>query len=101
MTEQTTVPLSTAITRGDTKVTSVAVSKPTVGALRGQKLTNVLQMDVNAMLSILPRCTQPALLPDEVANLDPVDFLSLAGAVVGFFMSPADRAAAEAELRLN
>lgn len=101
MSDRTTVTLVTPITRGEEKVASVTVSKPTVGALRGQKLMSVMQMDVNAMIAILPRCTQPSLLPDEVANLDPADFLSLAGTVIGFFMSPADRAAAEAELRLN
>jgi Phage tail assembly chaperone proteins, E, or 41 or 14 len=69
-------------------VTSLSLRKPDVGALRGLKLTDVLQMDVNAMIKLLPRITEPALMPDEIIALDPADFMSLAGQVVGFFMTP-------------
>lgn len=89
------------IKRGEEEITDVALHKPAVGALRGLKLTNVLQMDVNALSVLLPRITQPSLLPDEVAGLDPADFMSLAGTVVGFFMTPEAKAEAEADLRLN
>jgi hypothetical protein len=50
-------------------------------------------MDVRAMERLLPRITQPALLGEDVAGLDPADFLALAGAVVGFFAT-ADQMAA-------
>jgi hypothetical protein len=85
---------------GTDPIKAVEVRRPTVGELRGLKLTDVLQMDVRAMERLLPRITQPALLPVDVAALDPADFLSLAGTVVGFFTTPEQRAALEAE-RLN
>ncbi|WP_413874171.1 phage tail assembly protein [Albidovulum sp.] len=92
----TTVTLSAPLDRkGGPMITSVGLRKPDVGALRGMKLTDVLQMDVNAMIRLLPRITTPALLPDEVAALDPADFLSIAGTVVGFFMTAEQLAAAE------
>lgn len=91
-----TVTLSIPVTRGDTKIATVTLRKPEVGALRGLKLTDVLQMDVSALERLLPRITDPALLPAEVAALDPADFLSLAGAVVGFFMGPEQQAALRA-----
>ena len=63
------------------------------GELRGLKLTDVLQMDVTAMITLLPRITSPAILPDEAASLDPVDLMALSAKVVGFFMSPQEREA--------
>jgi hypothetical protein len=88
------VTLVTPVKReGTDPVAAVEVRKPSVGDLRGLKLTDVLQMDVRAMERLLPRITQPALLPLDVAALDPADFLSLAGTVVGFFATPDQMAA--------
>lgn len=96
------VKLVSPITRtGADPIAAVTVVKPTTSALRGTKLTDVLQMDVTAMTKLLPRVTQPALLPDEVAALDPADLLSLSAQVVGFFMTPEQVAQAEADLKLN
>jgi hypothetical protein len=90
----TKITLQTPVPRkGRDHLAEVTVAKPTVGALRGLKLTDVLQMDVRAMERLLPRITQPALLAEDVAGLDPADFLALAGAVVGFFAT-ADQMAA-------
>lgn len=90
----TKVKLTAPVSRkGADPVAEVTVAKPTVGTLRGLKLTDVLQMDVKTMERLLPRITQPALLAEDVAGLDPADFLALAGAVVGFFAS-ADQMAA-------
>lgn len=93
--------LVSPVKRASGDVTTVGVRKPDVGALRGLKLTDVLQMDVNAISRLLPRITEPSLLPDEVAELDPADFLSLAAEVVGFFVTAEMKAEAEAELRLQ
>lgn len=89
----TTVTLFTAIKRGDETIATVAIREPKAGELRGAKLTDVLQMDVGAMLTILPRVTEPALMPAEIAGMGPADFLQLTGALVGFFAPPSERAA--------
>lgn len=89
------------IKRGETVISEVALRMPDTGALRGLKLTNVLQMDVNTMQVLLPRITEPALLPDEVAGLGPADLLVLSGEVVSFFMNPADLRVAEEVVKLN
>ncbi len=75
------------IRRGDTEITSVGLRQPDTGALRGLKLTDVLQMDVNAMCRLLPRISEPALMPDEVAALPPADLLMLSSEVVSFFVT--------------
>lgn len=86
--------------KGET-ITSVTVIEPSAGALRGIKLTQLLQMDVTTLGQLLPRITQPALLPDEVAVLKPVDLMKLANEVVLFFVDPDDLAMAEAQAPLN
>lgn len=86
------ITLQQPIPRGTTDViSSIELRKPTAGELRGLKLTDVLQMDVSAMMILLPRISSPAITPDEAAGLDVADLMSLAGVVVGFFMTQADR----------
>jgi hypothetical protein len=92
--------LTTPIKRGDTEIKTVTLRKPDVGSLRGTKMTDVVQMDVNAMLLVLPRVTEPALLPAEVAALDPADFLNLSSYLISFFMSAEERAQMASDLNL-
>lgn len=92
----TSTTLITPIPRkGQDDVKSVSLRKPTAGELRGAKLTDLLQMDVNALIKVLPRVTEPALLDMEVAGLDPADLLSLGGQLVGFFVTPDQQAQIE------
>jgi hypothetical protein len=98
----TKVSLLTAIKReGEPAITVVTLMKPNVGMLRGMALTDVLRMDVGTLQRLLPRITNPPLMPDEVAALDMADFLSLAGGVVSFFVGPDQRAQLEADARMN
>lgn len=93
------ITLITPVKRTDGEdITAVTLSIPNVGVLRGTKLTDVLQMDVTAMMTILPRVTVPPLDPAEVGRLSPADFLSLAGALVGFFVTPEQRAQMELQV---
>lgn len=77
--------LSAPLKNGDKEIHEVEVTKPSVGALRGLKMTDVLQMDVTALMTLLPRVTRPALTPDQVAALDPADFTDLSGKLLLFF----------------
>lgn len=53
-------------------------------ALRGLSLVEVLQMNVTALQTLLPRVTEPPLLKNEVANMDPADLVALGTEVVAF-----------------
>jgi hypothetical protein len=89
MTEKTTekaVELDTPILRGKTEITSVTVRKPQSGALRGTRLQALMDMDVNAMMVVLPRVTTPALTAQEIAEMDPADLVSLSVEVVTFLL---------------
>jgi len=85
-----TVQLSKPVTRGETEITSVTLREPRAGELRGLKLTDIVQLDVTALITLVPRISDPALTPDEVAGLSPRDFTQLGGAVVGFFAPAGD-----------
>lgn len=78
------ITLSTALLRGDKQITDITVNKPTVPALKGLKMFDVLQMDVDALQVLLPRVTSPVLHKADFATMEVSDFTELAAAAVGF-----------------
>lgn len=80
------ITLETPIKRGETEITEIEVLEPTAGQLAGVSLADLLQLDVSALLVVLPRLTQPTLTPHEAANLSPADLLSLGSQVTGFLL---------------
>jgi hypothetical protein len=87
------ITLDTPIRRGETEITEVAIRKPGAGELRGVTLTDLLQMDVSALIRVLPRITSPTLTEAEVAALDPADLTQMGSAVAGFLLPRAALAA--------
>ena len=89
---QTTVcELETGFQRGDETITKVTLRKPKAGELRGLNLQDLFQADVSAVLTLLPRISDPIMTPQECADLDPIDLMELGGAIKGFFMNKAMR----------
>lgn len=86
-TESKTITLETPLTRGENKITSIVLLKPTVGALRGISMRSILDMDVNAIATALPRISEPPLIAAEVDRMDPADLLQ-AGMVLASFFVP-------------
>jgi hypothetical protein len=84
--------------KGQEPVTYLEVLKPNTGQLRGVKLIDIMQMDVSAIITILPRVTVPPLDPAEIAHLDPADLMQLGAAIVSFFGKRADREAVQESL---
>jgi hypothetical protein len=85
------VQLEQPIVRGEQTISEICIRKPGAGELRGLKLTDLLQMDVTALTTVLPRVTSPTLTSADVSAMDPVDLLALGGEVVGFFLSKSER----------
>lgn len=81
-----TVVLDFPVMRGTETIKSVTLRKPNAGALRGIKLTELLQMDVSSLQLLLPRVTTPTLLRHEVEALDPADLTALGTELVSFFV---------------
>lgn len=84
------VVLEYPIKRGETEIKDVELIKPTAGSLRGVRLADLCQSDVDSMLAVLPRITSPSLTKAECNNLDPADLISLSGKVIGFLQSKSD-----------
>lgn len=92
------ITLQSPVQRKDETIDQIHLRRPAAGELRGLSLAQLMQMNVDAILKLVPRITAPALLEHEVAALDPVDFSAIAQEVVGFFFSEAQKAEIEAEM---
>ena len=86
------VTLTTSVDIDGEKHSTISVRKPKSGELRGLKLVDLMQMDVSALLVVLPRITQPPLSPQQVSDLDLRDMTKFGTKIIGFFgdMSAAD-----------
>ena len=78
------ITLTNPLVRGENKITEITVNKPTVPALKGLKMFDVLQMDVDALQVLLPRVTSPVLHKADFATMEVADFTELTTAAVGF-----------------
>ena len=81
-----TVQLDTPIMRGKTQITEIVLRKPQSGALRGTRLQAIMDMDVSAMMTVIPRISTPTLTAQEMAELDPADLTAMAVEVVTFLL---------------
>ena len=77
------VVLDTPIQRGETLITSVEINRPNAGTLRGVRLAELANSDVDALITVLPRMTIPALTQAECVRLELPDLVALAGKVIG------------------
>lgn len=86
-----TITLNTPLPR-DTPVTTLTLRKPNGGDLRGFSLQALMQSDINAIIGVVPRICEPFIAEHEVASLEADDLAEIGGALLGFFMTPAQKA---------
>lgn len=84
--DDNTVILDTPIRRGTTTIDSITLRKPNSGELRGVSLSELLQMDVNSLVKVVPRISSPTLTSVEVTSMDPADLFALGTKVSGFLL---------------
>lgn len=82
---ETTVTLGTPIAYGDKTLSEIRLRRPKGGDLRGIKLSRLEEVDVDTILTLVPRIAITPVSPAQLAELDPADLVELAAAVVGFF----------------
>lgn len=89
MSEQTTktIKLDQPIKRGEQEITEITLRKPTAGELRGVPLLQLMQIDVAALATVLPRITNPTLTVQDVNAMDSADLMQ-AGLEVCSFLVP-------------
>ncbi|WP_034458936.1 phage tail assembly protein [Buttiauxella noackiae] len=83
---ESTVTLDTPVIRGNTTLAEITVRKPHSGALRGIRLQALIEMDVDSIMTVLPRVTTPALSKTELMLMEPSNLLQLAMALVTFLL---------------
>lgn len=93
LTTEKVITLDTPLKRGDVTLTAITLRKPTSGSLRGTRLQALMEMDVNALMVVLPRVTAPALTQADVLELDPADLVSLSVELVTFLLPNSARSA--------
>ncbi|MDD3652399.1 phage tail assembly protein [Immundisolibacter sp.] len=86
------ITLEQPIQRGDTTIATLELRKPCAGELRGIKIIDLMQMDADALIKVIPRISNPTLTDHEAARIDPADLLQIGAEVVGFFLTTSDRA---------
>ena len=86
------ITLEVPIQRGEQTVTDITLRKPSAGELRGLSLVNLIQMEVTALTTVLPRITTPALTSEEINRLDLADLMQLGSEVAGFLVPKSAKA---------
>ncbi len=81
------VVLDTPIARGETTIDELTLRKPSSGELRGVNLADVLQMQTDALMTLIPRLSNPSLTAPEVRQMDPADLVQCGGEIAGFLLS--------------
>ena len=99
MTTSHTITLDVPIKRGETEITEVTLHKPNAGSLRGVSISACMQLEVDAIINVVPRISDPKLTPQEAAALDIADLTKAGVALASFFVPKA--AMAEAEISLQ
>ncbi|MCB2048560.1 MAG: phage tail assembly protein [Novosphingobium sp.] len=80
------VPLEQSIARAGGDIAEVSVRRPDPGELEGLSLRDVIDMEAGSMRRLLARITEPALLPGELATMNPADFTALSGEAANFLL---------------
>lgn len=88
----TTVQLNVPIERGEQTIDEINLRKPSAGELRGMALSDLLRLDVDALITIIPRISLPTLTENECREMDVADLTTVGGEVVGFFMGASPKA---------
>lgn len=81
------ITLDSPIQRGEKTIEKIFLRKPSSGELRGLALSDVLQLQVDALVKLTPRLSSPALTEPEMRNLDPADLVQIGGAIAGFLLT--------------
>lgn len=86
-----TVTLDNPIIRGDTTINELVINEPKTGSLRGLSLADLMKLDIDTIIKLVPRVSSPAITEHEIADLSVADFTKVSTAVVGFFAPKSER----------
>jgi hypothetical protein len=91
------ITLDTPLVRGESTITAITLHKPNAGALRGVSVRAVLDMDVDTIITLVPRCSDPKLTDAEARKLDLPDLMQMGVTLASFFMPKSALVEAESQ----
>lgn len=80
------VQLPYPIKQGDNEITEITLRKPKAGEMRGLKTMDLLQMDIVAHGTLLPRIC-PEINKAMFEDLEPENLTVIQGCIVDFFVN--------------
>lgn len=72
------ITLSNPVNVDGKEVTEITLRRPKAGELRGLQIQSIAMGDVNAVIKLVPRISQPPLSETDMANMDVSDFGTIA-----------------------
>lgn len=78
------IELSNPILIGKTEITKITIRKPLAGDLRGVKLLNFVDADIDSLAKVLPRISTPTLTEQDIYNMDLSDLTNIVVEMSGF-----------------
>lgn len=90
-----TVTLTTGIKNGDNTIKEITLRKPVTGDLRGVKLVDFFDLDIDCLAKVLPRITIPALVAQDIYSLDLVDLAEVTKTISDFLQETSSNAPTE------
>lgn len=85
-----TLTLNTPITAGEQTISAVTLRKPSVSAMRGIATFELLRMDTDTLIRLLPRISEPTLTTAHLNQMDCADLVRLGATVSGFLLTRPD-----------
>ncbi|HAV3158485.1 phage tail assembly protein [Acinetobacter baumannii] len=82
-----TVDLEKPLLMGSLEIPTLEIRKPNVQALQGVKIADLLQGDVTAVCTVLPRICSPELTKTQINQIEPADLAQICGAII-LFLQP-------------
>lgn len=87
------VPLKKPLQRADNKYNSVLLTEPHGSDYQGTSLSFVAQGDYNALITVIPRISDPVIHKQDLQAMKASDLAAISGEVIAFFYTDAQRAA--------
>lgn len=91
------VKLKIGFKSGKSTITELTIRKPLTGDLRGIKLIDFIELDVDSLAKVLPRVTMPSIEEHEVFDLDLADLSEITKVLASFLSEKSDNAKTESQ----
>lgn len=89
------VQLGTGFKSGKSIITELTIRKPLTGDLRGIKLIDFIELDIDSLAKVLPRVTTPSIEEHEVFSLDLNDLSEITKVLASFLSEKPENAKTE------